>query len=55
MAAQSYTIQDGDTLSSIAAKFYGDENQWNQIYEANREAIGENPDNIAVGLELTIP
>jgi nucleoid-associated protein YgaU len=55
MASQSYTVQDGDTLSSIAAQFYGDDSQWMQIYEANKEAIGDNPDNISAGLVLTIP
>jgi len=48
-------VADGDTLASIANKFYGDESQWRKIYDANRQAIGDNPDNVKVGTKLTIP
>jgi nucleoid-associated protein YgaU len=34
---------------------YGDANQWTTIYNANREAIGNNPNIIKAGTELTIP
>ena len=52
---QTYTVQPGDTLSVIAGKFYGDGNLWNLIYEANRNAIGPNPNQIQVGMVLVIP
>ncbi|RUT06448.1 hypothetical protein DSM106972_027050 [Dulcicalothrix desertica PCC 7102] len=55
MSAQNYTVQAGDTLSKIAEKLYGDSNQWRQIYEANRNLIGSNPEQIQVGMVLTIP
>jgi len=38
----------GDTLRGIAQRFYGDENQWPRIFEANR-------DQIQVGWVLRIP
>lgn len=57
-AAQSppktYTVQRGDCLSSIARKLTGSAD-WRPLYEANREAIGSNPNKIADGLVLTIP
>jgi LysM domain len=55
MSAQTYTVQAGDTLSKIAEKFYGDANQWRQIYDANRNVIGGSPEQIQVGMVLTIP
>ena len=52
---ESYTVAEGDTLATIAARFYGDENEWRRIYEANRETIGDNPDNVRIGTVLRIP
>ena len=51
----SYTVGEGDTLASIAGRFYGDETQWRRIYDANRQAIGENPDAVRIGTVLRIP
>jgi LysM repeat protein len=51
----TYTVQAGDSLSSIAEKFYGDGSQWTKIYEANKQVIGPNPNNIRPGMVLTIP
>ncbi|MEG4960311.1 MULTISPECIES: LysM peptidoglycan-binding domain-containing protein [unclassified Microcoleus] len=53
--AQSYTVKEGDTLYGIAEQFYGDGNEWEQIYLANQEVIGDNPDLILPGQQLTIP
>ncbi|MBW4598391.1 MAG: LysM peptidoglycan-binding domain-containing protein [Calothrix sp. FI2-JRJ7] len=52
-----YTVQPGDTLSKIAEKFYGDgsEISWRKIYEANRAVIGNDPNQITVGMILVIP
>ena len=35
----TYTIKSGDTLWSIAVKFYGDGSKWRLIYEANKDII----------------
>jgi nucleoid-associated protein YgaU len=51
----TYTVDTGDTLATIAEKVYGDPTLWRPIYEANREAIGDNPDNIKIGTQLRIP
>ncbi len=52
---ESYTVKEGDTLSKIAEKIYGDPEAYQKIYDANKKAIGPDPDMIKVGLELTIP
>ena len=49
-----YTVVAGDTLRGIAQRFYGDENQWPRIHEANRDQI-PNPDQIFPGQVLNIP
>jgi nucleoid-associated protein YgaU len=54
-AAQTYTVRDGDTLPSIATAVYGDANQWTTIYDANRGTIGNDPNLIQIGEQLTIP
>jgi nucleoid-associated protein YgaU len=52
---QDYTVESGDTLATIAQKFYGEPTQWRRIYEANRSAIGDNPDQLKLGTQLKIP
>lgn len=51
---RTYKVQAGDSLSKIAKQFYGDANQYNRIFEANRGKL-DNPDKIQVGQELVIP
>ncbi|MBS1875293.1 MAG: LysM peptidoglycan-binding domain-containing protein [Acidobacteria bacterium] len=53
-AAQTYTVQPGDSLSKIAKQFYGNANLYMKIFEANRDQL-DNPNLIQVGQELTIP
>lgn len=50
-----YTVQEGDTLSHIAKKFYDDAAKYMVIYEANKDLIGDDPNQIKVGQELKIP
>jgi len=52
---ESYTIAEGDTLATVASRFYGDPNEWRRIYDANRQVIGENPDAVRIGTVLRIP
>lgn len=52
MAAGTYRIKAGDTLSSIARSVYGDASAWPAIAAANRLP---NPDLIYVGAQLVIP
>lgn len=50
-AANTYTVQSGDNLSKIGAK-YGV--SWQKIFEANRDKLSD-PDKIFPGQELVIP
>jgi LysM repeat protein len=52
--SRTYTVHSGDTLSGIAAKFYGNPARWTWIYAANRSKV-HNPNSIYVGEKLTIP
>ena len=54
-AGESYEIQPGDTLATISQQYYGDPTQWRRIYDANKDAIGADPDKLKVGTKLTIP
>jgi nucleoid-associated protein YgaU len=54
-AASDYTVQAGDSLSAIAERVYGSADDWKAVYEANRTAIGGDPNLIHPGTELDIP
>ena len=51
---RTYTVKAGDTLSKIAKEFYGNANDYNKIFEANKDQLSS-PDRINVGQELKIP
>ena len=53
-SSRTYKVQAGDTLSKIAKDFYGNANDYNRIFEANRDKL-QSPDKIQVGQELSIP
>lgn len=53
-AGRTYTVVKGDSLSKIAQREYGHANQWNRIYEANRDLLND-PDKIYPGQILKIP
>lgn len=52
---RTYTVQAGDTLSTIAQKTLGDRNRWREIFEANRRLLVDHPNNLRIGQVLTIP
>lgn len=49
-----HDVQKGETLSQIAKEYFGDPNQYNKIFEANRPML-EDPDKIYPGQKLRIP
>jgi hypothetical protein len=49
---ETYEVQPGDTLASIAAEFYGDASLDDYLAEVNGIT---DPESLAVGQELTIP
>ncbi len=52
--AKFYTVAEGDWLSKIAQKYYGDANKYNVIFEANKPMLSH-PDKIYPGQVLRIP
>ena len=50
-AAAEHAVAPGDTLSEIAGSYSGD---WQDVYAANRDVIGADPDLIYPGQVLTI-
>lgn len=52
-----HTVQRGESLSLLAYKYYRSmkRDDWQRIYEANKDVIGDNPSLIKVGQQLKIP
>ena len=50
----AWPVRQGDSLTAISYRSYGDTMQYMVIYDANRDKISA-PDRIRVGQELTIP
>ena len=53
-AARTYSVRSGDTLSSIAERYYHNSGDWTWIYAANKSKIHD-PNSIYAGESLTIP
>jgi nucleoid-associated protein YgaU len=53
-STNTYTVQSGDTLFKIAEELYGDGDEYEKIFDANREIL-ESPDRIEPGQKLSIP
>lgn len=53
-ACTTYTVQSGDTLGSIAQAAYGSYD-YQMIFNANRDALAANPNNLPAGLQLILP
>ena len=51
---REYTIKSGDTLSKIAKQHYGNANDWQKIFQANKGTI-QDPDKIFPGQKIIIP
>jgi nucleoid-associated protein YgaU len=52
-----HTVAAGETLSDISLKYYKSavKDKYMMIYEANKAAIGDNPNMIKPGMVLKIP
>jgi nucleoid-associated protein YgaU len=51
---QTYTVQKGDTLYSLAKRYYGDGKLWTKIADANKDKIRD-AQSVPIGTVLTIP
>ncbi len=50
-----YVVEEGDTLFDIARYELGKASRWAEIYDLNRETLGEDFDHLAPGTELVMP
>ena len=53
-ATREYTVQKGDTLSTIASKKLGSKSKWKQIADANRDRL-DDPHNLVPGTVIRLP
>jgi len=53
-AYRRYTIAKGDTLFSLAQRYYGNRSRWRDIYAANRDVMKSEGD-LRIGMEVRIP
>ena len=53
--SQQHTVTDGDSLSTIADRYYGHEKHWTRVFEANRSMLGGDPDRLRIGMVLVVP
>ncbi len=51
-AAAEYEVASGDNLSKIGSKFGL---SWKELYDANKDVIGDDPNKIFPGQKLSIP
>lgn len=54
-AGTVHKVAKGDTLSGISQKYYKNPGYWDIIYLENSHIIGENPNDLKIGLQLKIP
>jgi nucleoid-associated protein YgaU len=50
-----YVVKSGDTLYTIAKSQLGSGGQWQAIYDANKTAIGPDPNKLTAGTKLVMP
>lgn len=55
MGANVYVVEQGDTLFDIARYKLGKASRWAEIYELNRDTLGEDFDYLRPGTELVMP
>lgn len=53
-ATNEVVVGKGDTLSAIAGRVLGDENRWEELFDANRDKIRD-PHRLAEGMTIRLP
>ena len=53
-APRVHTVASGETLSTIAKRYYGSANRWTEILEANKATLRD-PTALRVGMKIKIP
>jgi LysM repeat protein len=54
-AVRHHTVARGDTLFSLAQKYYGNRSKWRDIFAANRNVLASENSPLKIGVELKIP
>lgn len=54
-AAKVYVVQEGDTLFDIARYVLGKASRWVEIYELNRDLLGDDVNYLQPGMKLLLP
>jgi nucleoid-associated protein YgaU len=52
--ARKHVVQEGETLFSLASRYYNDSTRFVELYQANREVL-TTPEQLPEGAELVIP
>jgi nucleoid-associated protein YgaU len=50
-----YVVVSGDSLEKIARKLYGDPTMADKLYDANQSVIGQDEDELKIGMVLKLP
>ena len=53
-APRTHQVAKGDTLYSLARRYYNNERRWKDIYEANRDRLSS-PDSLRIDQVVVIP
>jgi tetratricopeptide (TPR) repeat protein len=54
-AIRHHTVARGDTLFSLALKYYGNRSKWRDIYAANHDLLPSEKSPLKIGMDLKIP
>jgi len=54
-SARTHTVAKGDTLYSLAQRYYGNRSKWRDIYAANRDQLPSPEAPLRIGMELKLP
>jgi tetratricopeptide (TPR) repeat protein len=50
-----HTVAKGDTLFSLAQRYYGNRSKWRDIYAANRDLLPSEKSPLKIGMDIKIP
>ncbi len=53
--SRTYVVREGDTLFDIARSELGRASRWAELYELNRDVLGDDFDYLTPGMELLLP
>jgi nucleoid-associated protein YgaU len=54
-SVRRHTVARGDTLFSLAQRYYGNRSKWRDIFAANRDVLASENSPLKIGVELKIP